>query len=77
VKGDDMTDTAEKINAAIHECLERCYAADYPIACLAVYIKGLKQDPQWRLAEVDLVETRVRQILTLLVKPSATDRLTI
>lgn len=70
-----MPERIDKINDAIHECLERCYCADSPIACMAAYLEGLQRDPRWRLAEVNLVERRVRQILTLIVEPSPADRL--
>ena len=69
-----MSETTNKINAAIHECLERCYSAKLPIACMAAYLGELRTDPLWSLAEVDMVETRVRQILTLIVEQPPTDR---
>lgn len=63
-----MTDKATQINDAIHDCLERCYSAELPIACMAAYLQQLGRDPNWSMADIHAVETRVRQILTLIVE---------
>ena len=69
-----MTEKASKINDAIYDCLERCYAAELPIACMAAYLQQLRRDPTWTMAEIHDVEVRVRQILTLIVKQPPADR---
>lgn len=70
-----MSEKAAKLNDAIHECLERCYSAELPIACMAAYIQNLRKDPTWTMAEIHTVEQRVRQILTLLVDQPPVDRI--
>jgi hypothetical protein len=57
-----MTD-ANRINAAIRECLDKCYASQTPLPCLAEYVDLLRADPTWREADVLEVEVAVRQML--------------
>jgi hypothetical protein len=54
---------SDRINAAIRECLDRCYASQTPIPCLAEYVALLGSDPEWSPAEVSEVENGVRQML--------------
>jgi hypothetical protein len=54
---------AHKINAAIRECLDQCYASQTPLPCLAGYIAMLRADSEWREADVFKVEVAVRQML--------------
>ena len=70
-----MTDEVGKLNGAIHECLERCYCARSPLACMAEYLAELKQDPMWTMAELHTVEKHVRQILTLIVQQPPAGRI--
>ena len=69
-----MSDKITKINEAIHECLERCYSAQRPIACMASFLDELRSDSQWSLAEIDTVEQRVRQKLTLIIQQPPSGR---
>lgn len=71
-----MSDKTARINAAIHECLEQCYGAPLPIACMAEYLIQLQSNPTWTESEIHEVETHVRQILTLIVEMPPTGRIT-
>jgi hypothetical protein len=69
-----MSDRTSKINEAIHECLERCYSAQRPIACMATFLDELRLVETWSMAEIDAVERRVRQILTLIIEQPPSGR---
>lgn len=57
-----------KINTAIRQCLDRCYSASDPLAAMAECLDELRENPEWRLAEVDEVECTVRRILQAVVQ---------
>jgi hypothetical protein len=63
----------DRINAAIRECLEACYESQAPLPCLAEFVTKLRADDAWRDAEVQEVETAVRQMLKALVTPAEHD----
>ncbi len=63
-----MSNATHKINEAIHACLDRCYSAKLPVACMAEFLESLRTDPAWLPGELDAVEQRVRHILTLIVE---------
>jgi hypothetical protein len=69
-----MTDP-NRINAAIRECLDQCYASQTPLPCLAEYVALLRGDPGWSDAEVAHVENTVRQILKGIVSEPRDDSL--
>jgi hypothetical protein len=70
-----MSEKITKINEAIHECLEHCYCAQLPIACMVEYLDHLRDNPDWDADDVEMVETRVRQILTLIVEQPPSGRI--
>jgi hypothetical protein len=53
----------DRINAAIRDCLQRCYESRFPLPILAEFMGKLRADPDWREAEVQEVEAAVRQML--------------
>ena len=63
-----------KINEAIHACLDRCYSAKLPIACMVEFLDSLRADPEWLPSELEAVERRVRHILTLIVEEPSIGR---
>jgi hypothetical protein len=69
-----MSDNIHRINEAIHECLERCYSAQRPIACMATFLGELRQDQRWTESEINVVERRVRSILTLIIEQPPSGR---
>jgi hypothetical protein len=69
-----MSDNISRINEAIHECLERCYCAQRPIACMATFLGELRQDLRWTADEIEIVERRVRNILTLIIEQPPSGR---
>lgn len=64
-----------RINAAIRECLDQCYASQTPIPCLAEYVAMLGGDPDWSDAEVAEVENAVRQMLKRIMLDPGDDSL--
>jgi hypothetical protein len=64
-----------RINAAIRECLDQCYASQTPLPCLAEYVAMLRGDPAWSDAEVAQVENAVWQMLRGIVSEPKDDTL--
>jgi hypothetical protein len=63
---------APRINAAIRQCLPRCYVSQTPLPCLAEFVTDLRADPTWRDADILEVEVAVRQMLKgLVVDPNS------
>lgn len=54
---------ADKINAAVHACLDCCYQSSTPLKAIADYINQLDADPDWSQREIDQVETAVLKML--------------
>jgi hypothetical protein len=59
-----------KINAAVRECLDQCYASPQPLGALASYLVNLSGKPGWEQEEIDAVETGVMRMLAALSSPS-------
>lgn len=55
-----------KIDIAIHECLQRCYASQSPFLELADFLSDLSDDPTWNEGEIDHLVGVVRKILRAL-----------
>jgi hypothetical protein len=53
----------ERINAAVRECLARCYSRENPLLALAEYFEELKASGQWKDAELALIRARVTLML--------------
>ena len=53
----------EKVNWAIHDCLERCYQTDEVLAVLVEFLDELKKRKDWREAEIREVELGVLKVL--------------
>ena len=56
-------DSTQKINAAIHDCLELCYGSPTPVLCLTEFLKRLSMSREWTAIEVVEVRSRVVRIL--------------
>jgi hypothetical protein len=59
-----------KINEAVRDCLRACYDAPSALQQLALFVAALRNDPDWRDAEIDLVERGVIRMLRLMVRRS-------
>lgn len=66
---------AHRINAAIRECLDQCYASQTPLPCLAEYVAMLRANSEWREADVLEVEVAVRQMLKGILSEPESDTL--
>jgi hypothetical protein len=55
--------TVARINTAINECLNQCYATDMPLATLALYLESLRTSCRWNDHEIEEVELVVLRIL--------------
>jgi hypothetical protein len=55
--------TVARINTAINDCLNQCYATDMPLATLARYLEALRTNCRWNDHEVEEVELAVLRIL--------------
>jgi len=64
------SDHISKINAAVRECLEQCYASPQPLGALASYLVNLSGKPNWEQDDIDAVETGVMRMLAALSSPS-------
>ena len=53
----------ERINAAVRECLARCYSLKNPLVAMAEYFEELKATGTWNDAELALVRARVTLLL--------------
>lgn len=60
--------TTSRLNGAVHLCLQKCYRAENPIACLAEYISELRR-MGWQDWEVEELEIAVRRILGRVLRP--------
>jgi hypothetical protein len=67
--------TIDRLNGAIHACLDECYSASNPLAALASFVRRLRTNPAWREAEIEEVEQTVRRMLRALVVRHREDRL--
>jgi hypothetical protein len=53
-----------KVNAAIRDCLSRCYFSSQPLVALAQYVDALRFRKGWTDAEVQEVRSGVIHILS-------------
>jgi hypothetical protein len=53
----------ERINAAVRECLTRCYSSENPLVAMAEYFEELKATARWKDPELTLIRARVTLIL--------------
>jgi hypothetical protein len=60
-----------KLNAAVHECIERCYSSRQWLPCIAEFAERLKKDG-WPKVEIEKVELAVHHILTAVIKGNCT-----
>src|SRR5687768_15876204 len=60
-----------RINAAITSCLDKCYGAEMPLACLALFLDGLRSDRQWNAHDIEKVELGVLRILQKIAEADA------
>lgn len=61
----------ERINAAVRECLDRCYASSDPFECWSEYIETLRADRTWNRHAVEQVQQATRRILKALLLPES------
>jgi hypothetical protein len=59
--------SVERINAAIRQCLDHCYAAENPLACWADFMNGMWADPAWNKGDVEQAHLATRRILKALL----------
>ena len=67
-----VSQKVNRFNGAVHECLQECYQAPLPLACLAEYIERLRADG-WTNGDIEEVETAVRRVLKAVVAPESSD----
>jgi hypothetical protein len=65
-----------KINAAVAQCLTRCYASQAPVLCLTEYLDSLLQSG-WSRQEVAAVRSAAVRILRNIAAPEEDDGLPI
>ena len=65
-----LENNASRINNAVKACLQHCYLSNQPLAPLAEFVQMLHDDPAWTTAEIAVVESHVRHMLTAVVNPS-------
>ena len=58
---------SNKINAAIHDCLNECYKSDNPLAVVATFVGRFRADPTWTESEIEDFEVAIRRILKALM----------
>ena len=58
---------SNRINIAIHDCLNECYKSDNPLAIVAEFVSRLRADPNWNDSEIDDFEVAIRRILKALM----------
>ncbi len=56
-----------QLNGAVRECLQRCYASQDWLACLAEYGERLRKDG-WSRPDIEDVELAVQQILAAVME---------
>jgi hypothetical protein len=61
-----MSELANKMAAAIHECLGECYASPTPLRTCSHYLDGLRRE-NWQETEVLQVEKAVLRLLSALI----------
>jgi hypothetical protein len=61
---------SSKINEAVQNCLNRCYAAENPLVAIADCLAELRAAPGWTDAEILQVEATSRRMLRAVLDPS-------
>jgi len=56
-----------KLNSAVHECIQRCYSSRQWLPSIAEFAERLKKDG-WPKADIKKVELAVHHILTAVMK---------
>jgi hypothetical protein len=72
-----IVDSTGKINDAVHECLNRCYASPTPVLCLTEYLKRLMDTRVWTVDELAAVRSAAVRILRNIAAPQEDDGLPI
>ena len=58
-----VQDPKERINEAVHECIQRCHGSERILARIEQYLDDLRQRPDWLEYEVQIVDARVRKLV--------------
>ena len=72
-----FVESTGKVNAAIRECLSRCYLSPTPVLCLTEYLKSLMERGDWGASEVAAVRSASVHILRNVAAPEDDDGLPI
>jgi hypothetical protein len=70
-----VVESTGKINAAIGDCLDRCYLSSTPVLCLTEYLKALMDTGDWAADEVAAVRSAAVHILRSVAAPEDDDGL--
>jgi hypothetical protein len=57
----------DRLNEAVHECLERCYRSADRLECLRLFVARLRLDG-WSAEDADHIQTVVRHLLSAVVR---------
>jgi hypothetical protein len=60
-------DQKERINGAVHDCVQRCHGSDAILARIEQYLEELRHRPDWFEYEVQIVNSRVRKLIRAMV----------
>ena len=66
-------ETTNKVNAAIHDCLNVCYNSHQPVLALTEYLKGLWSSGEWTAVEVAKIRSATVHILRSVAAPEEDD----
>jgi hypothetical protein len=66
-------ESTNRINAAIGDCLNRCYLSPTPVLCLTEYLKTLMASGDWTADEVAAVRSAAVHILRNVAAPEDDD----
>ena len=58
---------AGKINQAVTDCLDLCYASNAPLSVIAEFMSELSENPNWSEYEVEAVEIGALRLLSRIV----------
>ena len=62
-----LNQPVDRLNEAVHECLERCYRSADRLECLRLFVARLRADG-WSAEDVNYIQTVVRHLLTAVVR---------
>jgi hypothetical protein len=60
-----------KVQQAVRDCVARCQSHDEPVACIALFVKDLRQNPTWRDSEILEVQLAVFRFMAAMHRESA------